>query len=110
MDVCRGVVGRVFLGEDGEGRASDGPIPDVLFVDSFASHGRKVLFRGEVEGGLGPVVEVDLTRSPARGDFFIVGPTHNGPSLSLSMLEVHNNLSSENVPNFEIGSVNVDHV
>lgn len=63
-----------------------------------------------MEGSLGPVVEMDLTGGPTRRNFFVVCPAYNWPSLSLSVLEVHHHLSSEDIPYFEIGSVNGYHV
>lgn len=110
MDMSRRIVGRLFFDEDGKGGTSNRPVPDFLLRNRFASHAREIFFRGEMEGGFGPVIEMNLTRSPASSDFFIVSPANDRPTLSLSMLEVHNDLASHNVPNFEIRTVNGDHI
>lgn len=93
----------VFANENGQSAAGDAPVPDVDLVDGLAVHVREVLFRRLVEGCLGPVVEVNLSRGPSCGDLFIVGPSNAGPSLALGVLEVHDDLASEDVPDFEIG-------
>lgn len=93
----------VGANENGQGRTSNAPIPHILFIDRLTLHGSKILFGGLVESGFGPVIEVNLTRSPTSTNLFIFRPTHHGPPLALRMSELHDDFTSLNIPNFEVG-------